>query len=73
MYQMTHLAPMPGHPRVHRQVSYDIPTFDALHDAKRALSEELGRPLTNSGVLRLLLLSHPIVRAGSEEASDGVD
>lgn len=64
-------SPRLGHPRIHRQVSFDVQTFDALQDAKRQLSVTEGFPLTNSGVLRMLVLSHPLHSAGAQGVSSG--
>ncbi len=45
--------------RVHRQVTFDLPTFDALKAWQRRLESCLRRDLTNSEVIRMLLLASP--------------
>ena len=50
-----------GDTRIHRQVTFDRQTFDALQDTKRMLNEHHGDLLTNAEVLRALILSHPNV------------
>jgi hypothetical protein len=60
MTEFESISPLLEHPRIHRQVSFDSETFDLLQDAKRLLLELYGRPITNSGTLRVLLLSHPL-------------
>jgi len=60
-------SPRLGHPRIHRHVSFDLETFDTLQDAKRRLSPTDGFSLTNSGLLRMLILSHPCCRTATQE------
>lgn len=48
------------HPtRIHRLLTLDLPTFDALKGWQRTLQAELRRELTNSEVLRMLVLAMP--------------
>ena len=66
-------APSPwlGQPRLHRQITFDGLTFDLFRQAKAFLSDEWGAELTNSGALRLLILSHPQIQK-LEEADERV-
>lgn len=48
-----------GPTRVHRQVTFDLATFDHLKNWQRHLSAAHGRHLTNSEALRALILAHP--------------
>ena len=57
----THIDPPLGAGRVFRQVAFDVETFDALQDMKRALNDYWCDYLTNAEVLRVLILSHPAV------------
>lgn len=66
MTEFESISPLLEHPRIHRQVSFDLETFDLLQDAKRILVEAFGRPITNSGALRVLLLSHPFAGRGRQ-------
>lgn len=46
--------------RIHRLVTMDLPTFDALKTWQRKLQAALNRELTNSEVLRMLILALPL-------------
>jgi hypothetical protein len=66
---MTDTAPAPcgpaditpdfGETRIYREVVFDLETFDALKEWQRTLERVHRRTLTNSAVLRSLILSHP--------------
>ena len=71
MQKTNQISPFLGRPRIYRQVSFDVETFDVLQSAKRQLSAAMGESLNNSGVLRVLLLSHPLAGADREDATDG--
>lgn len=70
MHTFKNVSPLLDYPRIYRQVSFDEETFGFLQETKRALAESLGYRLTNAGVLRVLLLSHP-ASAQTEESQDG--
>lgn len=55
------IDPTFGATRIHRQVTFDKQTFDALQDTKRMLNAHHNDLLTNAEVLRVLILSHPTV------------
>ena len=65
------LSPIPwlGKPRIYRQITFDGLTFDLFRQAKAFLSDEWGTELTNSGALRMLILSHPQIQK-LEEADE---
>lgn len=46
----------PCRSRIHRAVSFDLETFDRLKDLQRALQSQAGQLLTNSDVLRVVIL-----------------
>jgi len=54
-------------PRIRRYVAFDLPTFDALQEAKRRLSRLHRLELSNAAVLRVMLLSHPWTAAQGTE------
>ena len=65
------ISPQLGRPRIYRQVTFDGQTFDRFQEAKRSLSAAEKKNLTNSEVLRVLLLSHPLCPANHQGASNG--
>jgi len=58
-----------GPVRIYRHVTMDVETFDVFKDWGRWLSHVTGFALTNSEVLRMLVLAHPTPsRSGSRPA-----
>ncbi len=51
-----------GDLRIPRLVTFDGDTFSSLQDIKRLLNEHHNEPLTNSEVIRAIILSHPQVQ-----------
>lgn len=52
------VPPLIGMPRIYRQVTFDLETFDHLKAWHRELQQFYGVPLTNSELLRTLILAH---------------
>lgn len=46
--------------RIHRMFTLDLPTFDAFKTWQRKLQAALNQELTNSEVLRMLILALPM-------------
>lgn len=65
------VSPRLDRPRIYRQVSFDKRTFDLFQEAKRCLSSAKEAHLTNSEVLRMLLLSHPFCNGSEQGATNG--
>lgn len=65
------ISPQLGRPRIYRQVTFDRLTFDRFQGSKRHLSAAERLNLTNSEVLRVLLLSHPLCYLNDQEVVRG--
>jgi hypothetical protein len=52
------LATGERHSLIHRHVSFDLESFDALKAIQRTLEDKYRRSLTNAEVLRHVLLMH---------------
>ena len=51
------IAPELGRTHIYRHVTMDLETFDVFKAWERSLSRETGRKLTNSEVMRMLVLA----------------
>lgn len=52
-----------GETRIFRQVTFDLQTFNALMDMKRSLNTHHKTQITNSELLRAVILSQPDLSA----------
>lgn len=53
------VSPVLGLPRIYREVTFDVETFDHLKAWHRELERVHGHAITNSELLRVLILSVP--------------